>query len=249
LCAELGNPIAKNLSARSFAIYRGKRLDTGLTPKTLNNELTYLLAVYNGMAKIGELDYPCPLAKVTKLKQQERELHYLTCEQIAELRRATRHSKDPARLLAIIDLCLATGARWGEAESLTPTQVGADRVTYARTKSKKNRSVQIAPELAARIRPLLPFGSKLDAFDKVLRKCSFSLPRGQSSHVLRHTFASHFVMDGGNLLALQRILGHSEITMTMRYAHLSPDYAKEAVTFNPLNKLGQYMDNPENSYP
>ncbi len=43
-------------------------------------------------------------------------------------------------------------------------------------------------------------------------------------HLLRHTFASHYVMAGGNILALQKILGHSDLKMTMIYAHLAPDF-------------------------
>ncbi|HNN54591.1 MAG TPA: site-specific integrase [Pseudomonadota bacterium] len=43
-------------------------------------------------------------------------------------------------------------------------------------------------------------------------------------HMLRHTFASHFVMSGGNLLALSQILGHSDVKITMVYAHLSSDF-------------------------
>lgn len=42
-------------------------------------------------------------------------------------------------------------------------------------------------------------------------------------HDLRHTFASHFAMRGGDLFKLQRILGHQSVTMTQRYAHLQPD--------------------------
>lgn len=60
------------------------------------------------------------------------------------------------------------------------------------------------------------------------------LPAGQAVHVLRHTFASHFMMNGGNILALQRILGHSSILQTMVYAHFAPDYLEDAVRFNPL---------------
>lgn len=41
-------------------------------------------------------------------------------------------------------------------------------------------------------------------------------------HDLRHTFGSHWVMNGGDVFKLQRILGHKDIKMTMRYAHLSP---------------------------
>jgi len=42
-------------------------------------------------------------------------------------------------------------------------------------------------------------------------------------HDLRHTFASHWVAEGGDLFKLNKILGHSSMKMTMRYAHLAPD--------------------------
>lgn len=42
-------------------------------------------------------------------------------------------------------------------------------------------------------------------------------------HDLRHTFASHWMMRGGDLFRLQRILGHASPQMTDRYSHLSPD--------------------------
>lgn len=42
-------------------------------------------------------------------------------------------------------------------------------------------------------------------------------------HDLRHTFASQWVMKGGDVFKLQRILGHQSVQMTMRYAHLAPD--------------------------
>ncbi|MCZ6778837.1 MAG: site-specific integrase, partial [Acidobacteria bacterium] len=48
-------------------------------------------------------------------------------------------------------------------------------------------------------------------------------------HTLRHTFASWYVMAGGDIYRLKDYLGHSEIKMTMRYAHLSPSYRKQGV--------------------
>ena len=45
---------------------------------------------------------------------------------------------------------------------------------------------------------------------------------------MRHTFASHFAMKGGNLYALMMILGHSGPKITTdRYAHLSPEFIDE----------------------
>lgn len=47
-------------------------------------------------------------------------------------------------------------------------------------------------------------------------------------HDLRHTFASHFMMNGGNIYDLQKILGHSSLEMTQRYAHLAPEHLIQA---------------------
>ena len=54
-------------------------------------------------------------------------------------------------------------------------------------------------------------------------------------HDLRHTFASHYMMNKGNIYYLQKILGHSDVKVTMRYAHLEPDniaHTSNIVTFN-----------------
>jgi hypothetical protein len=48
-------------------------------------------------------------------------------------------------------------------------------------------------------------------------------------HAPRHTFASHLVMRGVPLKAVQELLGHATIEMTMRYSHLSPDVTTNAV--------------------
>lgn len=56
-------------------------------------------------------------------------------------------------------------------------------------------------------------------------------------HILRHTFASHFMMNGGNIRILRDILGHADISMTMRYAHFAPDHMTEAISLNPIASL------------
>ena len=48
-------------------------------------------------------------------------------------------------------------------------------------------------------------------------------------HGLRHTFASHLAMKGVPIPAIKELLGHSTITVTMRYAHLSPQTKNSAI--------------------
>lgn len=244
LCEALGNPVAKAFTGQQFAAYRERRLSGELyipgqrkavSPTTINRELLYLQAVFNELGRLGEWDGGNPLAVVRQYRVQESELAYLADDEIDRLLKACQPNND---LWLVVMLCLATGARWGEIETLTRSQVGMGRVTFTKTKGKRNRTVPVAAWLLA----LLPkrtgrlFSDCYDQFERALRDARIELPSGQRTHVLRHTFASHFMMNGGNILVLQRILGHTDIKMTMRYSHFAPDHLEDAVRFNPINR-------------
>jgi integrase len=62
-------------------------------------------------------------------------------------------------------------------------------------------------------------------------------------HDLRHTFASHWVMRGGDMYKLQKILGHQSVQMTMRYAHLSPDAFSDDYSRLGSSGVGRQADN------
>lgn len=238
LARRLGNPIASDLKGHHYSQYRANRAGQGIAPKTLNNELGYLKAIYNEMQTLGNIHYECPIAGVRPLKVPERELSWLTREQIQTLLHEIRERTDNPHVEVITLVCLATGARWSEAEGLTLDKIRNGSVVFSNTKSGKVRTIPISEDLEVRLTAHLEIyrhmTSSITAFRRALARTGIELPKGQAAHALRHTFASHFVMNGGNILTLQKVLGHSTINMTMRYAHLAPDHLREVLKFGVL---------------
>lgn len=240
MAEAFGNPIAARLTANDFLLYRALRVEKGISPKTCNNELGYLNAVFNELNRTGEFSFQNPFRNIRPIKIQEREMGYLDSGQIEKIFAELREKTTNPHALLVARLSLETGARWSEGESLTLDRLKPYRVVYDQTKSGKKRSVPISKELYQTIKSHLEewggFGtSTISAFRRAVDRSGIQLPKGQCAHILRHTFASHFMMNGGDILTLQRILGHSSIVMTMRYAHLSPSHLESAVSLNPVN--------------
>lgn len=177
--------------------------------------------------------------KKNKSKYQfNKEIAWLTHAQITELLSAC--SRGYSDLPLVVEVCLSTSSRWREAENLTRSQITPHKITFIRTKGKKNRSVPISKALYKKLITRDDdrlFSKCYFRFMTALENTSIQLPKGQLTHVLRHTFVVHFMMSGGNILVLQRILGHHDIKMTMRYAHLAPEHLETALLFNPLATL------------
>ncbi|WP_024550776.1 phage integrase [Siccibacter turicensis] len=248
-CESMGEPLAHEFDATMFSLYRKKRLSGEIirtsrvqqvSPRTMNLELAYFRAVFNELKRLGHWKSDNPLAGVRPFKSEEAELAYLENEEITRLLDECLKSRNES-VYWVACLCLATGARWDEAESVTTKQIKNLKVSYFKTKGNRNRTVPISKAFCDALpkpeRPGRYFKSCYSAFRKAVERADLNLPNGQLSHVLRHTFASHFMMKGGNILVLQRILGHTDIKMTMRYAHFAPDHLEEATRLNPLGEI------------
>lgn len=238
ICVSLGDPTVDKFSAAEFSRYREKRLQD-VSVSTVNHETRYLRAVFAELIRLDQFHGKNPLANIRTFAERERELSFLSAEQILVLLAECDKSSNN-HCGAVARLCLATGARWSEANNLAPHNLLDDRVIYSDTKNGRVRVVPIKPALAADIRGVaFPVGLKLfssckGAFRKAVERSGIELPDGQLTHVLRHTFASHFLINGGDILALQRILGHSDLKVTMRYAHLAPDYMARVRDLSPI---------------
>ena len=238
---RLGDPLASEFDALAWARYRQRRLKEA-SPHTVNHEQRYLSAVFSELIRLGAWVGKNPLASIRQIKTDQTELTFLTLPQIRQLldecRRSTNNHTYP-----VAPLCLATGARWDEAESISRAALFGGKAHFHRTKNRQSRSVPIPKEVEEIALKLgMPGNGRLfmtcrSAFRGAYKRCGFDTP-GQLTHILRHTFASHYMMAGGDILSLQRILGHSSITMTMRYAHLSPDHLESALRLSPLAQAG-----------
>ena len=248
ICTALGDPIASKMTVNDFANYRQMRLDgevvdgqgkrNKVKPHTINHEQAYLNSVFSELKKLGEWKHPNPLDGISQFKIEDIELAYLYPEEIPLVLDECRNAKYE-HLITIVKICLSTGCRWSEAEGLRGSQIAHNRITFVKTKGKKNRTVPIAQELADEIpkaRGQL-FRPCRKSFEQAIKRTKLEFPERQMTHILRHTFASHFMMNGGNILVLKQILGHADIKDTMRYAHFAPTHLDDAITKNPLAGL------------
>ena len=244
MAQAFGDIYAKDFTVEMFADYRKKRLNgeivfkntkhrTQVKESTINFEHSSFKAMFNELKRFGKFKGENPL---NGLKQfREKELIFLRGPEIDRLLNAC--AKINNDLLLVVKLCLATGARWSEAVNMKSSQLIPHKVTFIKTKGGKNRTVPISKALYDELpkkqghlfKEATPF-----AFRQAIKMANIELPENQLTHVLRHSFASHFMMNGGNILVLKQILGHSDIQMTMVYSHFAPSHLESALTFNPL---------------
>ena len=85
-----------------------------------------------------------------------------------------------------------------------------------------------------------PMGSIKTAFMKA--RAEAGIPSKCRFHDLRHTFASHLVMNGVDLTTVKELLGHKTLVMTLRYSHLSQGHKKRAVEVVETIFGGHFLD-------
>lgn len=236
--SAMGSPIIRTFKPVIFLEYRSKRIEQGITPATLNRELQTFKTVFNDLIRSGQFEGKNPFSTIRKIKTQQPKTVFLSTEEINTLFSYLKKSDSDAYLIALV--CLSTGARWGEAQKLTISDLSNNMVHFYETKSKHSRSVPVSSYLFNSLSDRLSLGLFNDSYSTFTRRLyetGIALPKGQRTHILRHTFASHYMMNGGNILALQKILGHSSLEMTMKYSHLSPDFLNEILEKNPALTL------------
>jgi integrase len=212
-----------------------KDIDTWLSSLAVANTsknvyLRHLRAAFNQAAVWGYLK-ESPLKGVKEQRELAAPLRFLTQEEIARLLAA---EPDP-RFKLLWQFYLLTGVRRGEALQVQAKDIDWPRrlITVRDTKHKRPVYIRITPALEP-ILAALPQVGRLFPWGADFVSHHFHATAARAGldfrlHDLRHTFASFLVMSGVDLFTVQKLLNHSEIKTTQRYAHLSPAYLEEAL--------------------
>ncbi|EAN0852649.1 site-specific integrase [Salmonella enterica] len=225
------DPCAFQITKSLISQYAATRRGQGIKPSSINRDLTCISGMFTALIEAELFFGEHPIRGTKRLKEDQPETGYLTQEEIALLL-----SKLDGDNRKIAILCLSTGARWGEAAKLKAEHIIQNRVTFVKTKTNKPRTVPISDDVAKMIagKGFLFPGASYPQFRRTMKEVKPDLPNGQATHALRHSFATHFMINGGSIITLQRILGHSRIEQTMVYAHFAPEYLQDAISLNPL---------------
>jgi integrase/recombinase XerD len=191
----------------------------------------------------GKCGAGCHHLKIRQLKEPQLVLPTFTEQQIKRLINWKPKGKYQRRLHLLIMFLLDTGCRISEALGLRVREIDLENLLVTLDgKGHKQRRIPFSFELRKamcryykdtnRTPDALLFANNTETRltrRNVLRdvkllceRLSFDAP-ARTLHALRHTMATNYIRRGGSVVALQRILGHSAVTTTMRYVHVQTD--------------------------
>jgi integrase/recombinase XerD len=226
--------------------------DRGLSLATVRLKLVVIRAFLRFLIEEGCLDHEV-LTRRIQIKLPERLPRAIEPSEVKQLLGVIDRVRDRALLLML----LRTGMRIGELLHTTMNEVhmqdskitvyqaqktGTGRVVYFSSDAKdalgawlRQRNTAAAVLFHGYGLQRLTYAGAREIFRKYLRKAGLA-DKGYSLHCLRHTFASELLNAGMRLECLQKLLGHTSVEVTRRYARLT-DKTREEEYFKAMKKI------------
>ncbi len=218
-----------------------KQLPDDLTNATINRYKAAVSTVFSYACR--EYDLPeNPVRHIRSLPEPRGIIRFLSDDERSRLFEAVRRAGWD-KLYLLVLLAITTGARKGELLSLKWCDIDFDRQT-AFVETTKNGQAKVLPltdsvvvELSKFVQSgnSLIFNSEITmdspfCFYKQWKKALLSADiENFRFHDLRHTTASYLAQSGATLLEIADVLGHKQIQMTKRYAHLCVDHKQRLI--------------------
>ena len=220
-----GNRKLSTVTNAAVLDYRARRKGEGLGDASINREIVILRAAMRYVSEMHSA--PVPTLSWTKLMRVEApgRTRFLSFDEFDALTLAAHPDLRPILIAAV-----TTGLRKSNLLLLDWDDVKLDqRIAQVRVKGNKRHSVRIVPQLLAALST-----TPVDERKGRVFKCINFEKRWRAAlagasiadmrfHDLRHTFASWARQSGADIADVCEALAHSDISMTMRYAHIKPD--------------------------
>jgi len=212
-----------------------------ISPRTINADHAAMCRILNESVLDGHIDKN-PIAGMKKLREVRRQRRYLTKEELGTL-----IAKCPEHFRPFVVTAAYTGARKGELTRLRwsdldfengkialyrPKVGNADwidmhpaveaelqRLRASREATLRREDKKLAPEEHVFLsRHGTPFVEIRRSWVLALKAAGLDGREGLTPHSLRHSFATHYLQNGGAVTDLQQQLGHAELATTQIYA-------------------------------
>ncbi len=237
---------------RDFVVFLKRK---GLKENTIAHRVFVLGSFFRYLLKNGEITKN--LGSDLSVPRRKKPLpSFLTVPQMENLLKTpVREGLLGLRDLAILELFYSTGMRLSELSNLVPTDIDwQNRLIRVMGKGKKERIIPVGAEALTALRDYLDerkrlqkdhveddlssqaiflnrFGKRLSSrgIGRIVKKYAsrVSEEKRTSPHMLRHTFATHLLDEGADLLTVKELLGHESLSTTQIYTHVTTERLKK----------------------
>ncbi len=242
---ENGIDVASKIESNHLREYIHSLHYKGLKARSINRKISSLKSFFNYLYK-SKLMENNPSEALIYSKREKKLPNYISNKKMENL---FEHFKSndffSSREFLIFELFYSTGMRLSELSSLKVDDFENREFLKVLGKGNKFRSIPISDRVKKAVTSYLPFREKvLNASSKYTESLIISI-RGEkisnrqiqnivkdglrrvsnitkkSPHVLRHTFATHMLNNGADLMSIKELLGHSSLSATQIYTHVS----------------------------
>jgi site-specific recombinase XerD len=216
----------------------------------------HLIALRSFLKFCAKRDIPAlPSDKIELARTQRKQVTFLTADEVDRLFAQPKIDTPPGlRDRAILELLFCSGLRVSELVSLNQDHINLKRREFmVRGKGQKDRPIFISPQAADWIQKYIdqrsdntkPLFIRYSGNKKVDQTGNFhrltvrsvqrmiaryallaGITKHVSPHTMRHSFATDLLMNGGDLRSVQALLGHSNISTTQIYTHVTDPHLK-----------------------
>ena len=234
--------------------------EKGISNRSIARKLSGLKAYYVFLLKLDKIK-KSPVELVDSPQYLRKLPDYLSLEEVESMLRTEHDTPREVRDSCIVEMLYSCGLRVSELCDLKTGEISFENgIVRVFGKGRKERVVPVGKRALSAVKKYLSYRKELAAGRRttdflfisrlgkrlsrvsvwsIVRKLAQreGIDKEITPHTLRHSFATHLVSDGADLRAVQEMLGHSDISTTQIYTHVSSKLLKDThKKYHPLER-------------